>query len=92
MWLSSFIPLGAFLGGLVGQVLLKASSGKAVSAFAFYFWLWSLPAVSVLNETVTFPVIPALKALDSRWRWFGLYLLVNGVGFQLAVAVRELIA
>ncbi len=91
MWFSSLIPLGAILGGFVGQ-LLKVSSGKAVSAFAFSFWLYSLIPVSILNETVTFPVIPALKALDSRWRWFGLYLLANGVGFQLAVAMRELIA
>jgi hypothetical protein len=90
LWLGTLVPLGVFLGGYVAQVILKTSSGIAVSQFATLFWGYSLIPLAVLNETVTFPQFAALKALDSRWRWFGLYLLLSGVGFQLIAALLGL--
>jgi hypothetical protein len=91
LWFHTTFPLGASLGGfLAGLLLHGSSSGAAVSSFAFSFFLYSLIPLSVLNETVTFPRFAALKSLESRWRWFGLYLLANGVGLQLIAGVLGL--
>lgn len=91
LWFHTTFPLGASFGGFLAAVLLHGSpSGAAVSSFAFSFFLYSLIPLSVLNETVTFPRFAALKSLESRWRWFGLYLLANGVGLQLIAGVLGL--
>jgi len=43
-----------------------------------------------LNETVVFPQFAALRALESRWRWFGLFLLLTGIALQLLAALMSL--
>lgn len=86
----SVFPLGVSLGGFLVVLLHSSSWAAHVSRFAFTFWAYSLLPLSVLDTTVTFPRFAALKALESRWRWFGLYLVLNGVGLQLIAAVLGL--
>ncbi len=86
LWLHTILPLGAFLGGLLAALLKSSSSWAIVPKFAFSFWLYSLIPLSILDATVTLPFLPSLKSLESRWRWFGLYLLLAGVGLQLIAA------
>jgi len=92
LWLQSAFPFGVFVGGFVAAALLHSSSWTAVSRFAVSFFGYSLIPLSVLDATVTFPRFAALKALESRWRWFGLYLLLNGVGLQLIAGLLGLVA
>jgi hypothetical protein len=88
LWLHTVFPLGVSLGGVLAVAL--HSSSWAVPRFAFSFFVYSIIPLSVLNETVVFPRFAAVKGLESRWRWFGLYLLLNGVGLQLIAALLGL--
>lgn len=90
LWLHTVFPLGVSLGGVLAAVLLHSSSWAAVSRLAVSFWIYSLLPLSALDATVTFPRFAGLKALESRWRWFGLYLLLNGVVLQLIAGVLAL--
>jgi hypothetical protein len=92
LWLHMVFPLGVFVGGLFGTVVVQSSSGRAVSQFAVVFWAYSMIPLAVLNETVVFPQFALLRGLESRWRWFGLFLLLTGVGLQLTAALVGLTA
>jgi hypothetical protein len=90
LWLHMVFPLGVFVGGLLAAVVLHSSSGDAVSQFAVVFWAYSMIPLTVLNETVVFPQFAFFRGLETRWRWFGLYLLLSGVGLQLIGALLGL--
>jgi hypothetical protein len=90
LWVHGAFPLGLFLGGLIAQYFLRGGSGLTVSKFAISFFFYSLIPLSVLNETVVFPQFAALRALESRWRWFGLFLLLTGIALQLLAALMSL--
>ena len=89
LWMHTAFPLGIFLGG-TAAILLGATSGAIVSKFAVTFFAYSLIPLSVLNETVVFPQFAALRGLESRWRWFALFLLLTGVALQLIAALMAL--
>lgn len=89
LWMHTAFPLGIFLGG-TAAILLGATSGASVSKFAVTFFAYSLIPLSVLNETVVFPQFAALRGLESRWRWFALFLLLTGVALQLIAALMAL--
>jgi hypothetical protein len=92
LWLQSLVPFGVMVGGLVAAVAKHSSSGGGVSRFAFSFFGYSLIPLTVLEATVVFPRFAALKNLESRWRWFALYLLLSGVGMQVIAAFMNLTA
>jgi hypothetical protein len=95
LWLHTLIPLGACVGaqlhevrtlsrasGVVGAIQLMRIS--PVAHFFFLFFGYSLLPLSVLNEFVVLPQLPfAKRDIESRWRWFGLFLLLSGIAFQL---------
>jgi hypothetical protein len=87
LWLHTLVPLGAFIGGGVAAGLKHGSWGGEVSRFAIAFWAYSLIPLSILDAWVVFPRISTFKTLESRWRYWGLYLLGAGVGLQLASAL-----
>ena len=89
LWFHGAFPLGMSLGGLIGE-LLRGGSGATVWKFAIRFFFYSLIPLSLLNEIVVFPRFAALRALESRWRWFGLFLLLTGVALQLIAALMAL--
>ncbi len=90
LWLHTVFPLGALFGGLLAAGLVRNSSGVAVSTFALTFWGYSMIPLLFLNETVVFPQFALLKGLETRWRWFGLFLLMTGVALQLIAALMGL--
>jgi hypothetical protein len=91
LWFHTVFPLGVALGGLVASVLMHRPSGRAVSAFAFAFWVYSIIPLSFLDAMVAFPRIPTLKPLDTRWRVFAVYLGLTGVTLQLVAAIVGLL-
>jgi hypothetical protein len=83
LWLHTIFPVAAFLGAS----LTRGPSSGVVSTFAIGFWGYTLIPLMFLNETVAFPRLRALRSTESRWRYFGLLLLLSGVGLQLIAAV-----
>jgi hypothetical protein len=92
LWLQSLVPFGVMVGGFVAAVVKHSSSWGDVSRFAVSFFGYSLIPLSVLQETVVLPRLAVLKNLESRWRWFALYLLLSGVGMQIVAAFMNLTA
>lgn len=90
LWLHMVFPLGALLGAFLAGVLAHSPSWGTVAKFGVGFWSYSIIPLSLLEMTVAFPPFTALKGLESRWRRFGLYLLLSGVGLQLIAAVLGL--
>jgi hypothetical protein len=90
LWVHTAFPLGLFFGGLVGGYSLRGGSGVILSKFAIGFFFYSILPLSVLNDTVVFPQFAALRTLESRWRWLGLFLLLTGIVLQLLAAILAL--
>lgn len=86
LWSQSVAPLGSAFAGFILVFVHTFPSATEVWKFALGFWSYSLVPLGVLNETVVFPLFSALKGVDSRWRWFGLYLLATGIVLQLIAA------
>jgi hypothetical protein len=87
LWFHALIPFGAFVGGgFVAQVTHQPSS-EIVGRFFMLFFAYSLIPVSVFQELVVLPKLPFVKRdVETRWRWFGFFLLLSGVGVQLIAA------
>jgi predicted neutral ceramidase superfamily lipid hydrolase len=87
LWVHSLIPLGAFVGAFVAQLMHKPS-WEIVCKFFIGFFAYSLIPLSVLNEFVVWPQLPFVKPdIETRWRLFGLFLLLSGVAVQLVAAI-----
>lgn len=87
LWFHALIPLGAFVGALVPAQLRKPSSA-IVAKFFVGFFAYSLIPVLILEEVVVLPKLSFVKRdIESRWRWFGLFLLLTGVAVQLIAAL-----
>ena len=91
LWFHALIPFGAFIaGGLIAQLTHQPSAG-IVGKFFIGFFAYSMIPVSVFQELVVLPKLPFIKRdLETRWRWFGFFLLFSGVVVQLVGAVLGL--
>jgi hypothetical protein len=89
LWLQSVFPFGVILGGLLGM-LARAPSSVSVGKFAMLFWAYSVLPLALLEGMVVFPQFAVLKSVESRWQWFGFFLLLSGVMLQLVAAVMGL--
>jgi hypothetical protein len=89
LWFQTAFPLGALIGGGVVVLFGHKPSAGYVAKFALLFWSYSIIPVFLLDEFVAFPRL-ASKKIESRWRWFGLLLLLSGVVLQLIAAVESL--
>lgn len=89
LWLHTVFPFGVLLGCL-GSSLAHRPSAETVFRFALLFWSYSVLPVAVLEQTAVFPRLAILRGVESRWRWFSLYLLLTGVGIQLIAALMGL--
>lgn len=84
LWVHTLVPLGVFLGAIAG---FRHPSSRTLATFAVSFWGYSLIPLAILNETVVFPQFSRFKSIESRWRYFGIFLLLSGVGMQLLAAL-----
>jgi hypothetical protein len=89
LWFQTVFPLGALIGGGSALIFGHKPSATAVAKFGLLFWSYSIIPVFLLDEFVAFPRL-ASKKIESRWRWFGLLLLLSGVMLQLFAAVQSL--
>lgn len=87
LWFHTSIPLGAFVGAVFAS---GSPSGASISRLAIAFWAYSLIPLALLEATVVFPRFKALRGLESRWRYFGLFLFSSGIALQLIAAVQGL--
>lgn len=87
LWTQMVIPIGVTASWFLIRSLRH---GNEIAAFGFSFFSYSILPLSFLDATVTFPRIETLKPLDGRYRRFGLFLLLSGMGMQLIAAVARL--
>lgn len=87
LWAQTVVPLGVAASWLL---IRNLHHGNEVSAFGFSFFAYSILPLSFVDATVTFPRIAKLKSLDGRYRRFGLFLLLSGLGMQLVAGLAGL--
>jgi hypothetical protein len=90
LWFHTTLPLGTLVGALVAAVSVHGPSWSTVSKFAGVFWSYSIIPLLILDAKVAFPRLPAFKTMESRWQWFGLFLLLSGIASQLIAALLGL--
>lgn len=88
LWAHTNIPLGAAVAASVVAFLHFPSAG-IIFRFAFGFFVYSLIPLALLEITVVNPTLSIFKGVGSRWRYFGLWLLLSGVTLQLIAAVLD---
>ena len=88
VWFHILFPGAAFVSSLIAIFMRRPSSGTAAQFF-LSFTVYSLFPTSICGETVVSPRLPFVKRdVETRWRAFGLILLLTGVGLQLIVAIE----
>jgi len=91
VWFHILFPGAAFISSLIAIFLRRPSSGTAAQFF-LSFTVYSLWPASICGETVVSPRLPFVKRdVETRWRSFGLILLLTGVGLQLIVAIEAVV-
>lgn len=89
LWAHTVIPLGAAVSALIVSFAHFPSS-SIILGFAFGFFLYSIIPLAALEMAVVNPKFTIFKSAESRWRYFGLWLLLSGVALQLVAAVTDL--
>ena len=90
LWIHTIAPFGAFIGSSIAGIMHKPSS-LAVGLFSVSFLAYSMLAGVPFEAMVVFPRLPFVKRdAETRWRWFGFFLVLGGVGAQLVAAVMDL--
>jgi hypothetical protein len=87
LWLQTCLPLGVSLGALLA---FNAPSMQTAFSFGASFWAWSILPLLFLESTVVLPRFRVLQDPETRWRCFGLFLLLSGVTVQLIAALIDL--
>jgi hypothetical protein len=91
LWIHTISLLGAFLCGFVAAKILHKSSGLAVAHFSLSFWVNFIFIGMAFDAIVVNPQLPFLKRdVETRWRWLGFLLVVDGLGAQLIAAVMDI--
>ncbi len=65
-------------------------SSGVVAEFLASFFVPSLPVLGVMEATVFVPKFSWFQNLETRYRMFGLILLVTGICIQLVAAFKDL--
>jgi hypothetical protein len=90
LWIHTVAPLGACIGSSIAGMMHKPSS-LAVGLFSGTFMGYSIIAGTAFEAIVVFPRLSFVKRdVETRWRWLGFFLVLGGVGAQLAAAVMDL--
>lgn len=84
LWAHTVIPLGVWLSWIW---IRNTPHGNQIAEFGFSFFAYSILPLSFLDATVAFPSSDRLKALDGRYRRFGLFLLLSGLAMQFIAAL-----
>jgi hypothetical protein len=91
LWFCTLFPFGALAGALTSLLLADKPNAESFAKFCLYFFGYSVIPLSILNDVVVLPKLPFLRQdIDTRWRWFGLFLLLSGVAFQLIAAIMAI--
>jgi hypothetical protein len=89
LWAQNTIPLGCLIGTGLARVTRHGPSASVASLFSISAFAYSGLIGMVLEQTVALPTLLKLD-IESRWRWFGLTLLLTGILLQLISAVQSL--
>ena len=87
LWLHTLVPLGAIIGALIA---FGSPSRWVIFKFALSFFFYSIIPLSLLEGTVVFPRFKMFISLESRWRYFGLFLLLSSMLLQLIASIMDL--
>jgi hypothetical protein len=90
LWIHTLIPLGATVGSLASGFLMKAPGNRIAFRFFWSFFLYSLIPLGLLDSIVVFPRRKLFADKESRFRYFGLFLLISGVLLQLIASIMDL--
>lgn len=92
LYLHSVIPFGAFVGASLLGSMKNCPSAKAVSRFSMGFLAYSILPLMLVDETIVYPRSWPHKDISTRFRLFGLYLVLTGIGLQIIAAIADLSA
>ncbi|MDE1892373.1 MAG: hypothetical protein KGI13_07750 [Betaproteobacteria bacterium] len=87
LWAQTVIPLGITISWFW---IKNLPHGNEVSTFGFAFFAYFILPLSFVDATVTFPRFEKFKSLHGRYRRFGLFLLLSGLGMQLIAGLMAL--
>lgn len=87
LWASTVIPIGMCFSWVL---IRNTPHGNQIAGLGFLFFSYSILPLLFLDATVAFPSFEKLKALDGRYRRFGLFLLLGGLVMQFIAALAGL--
>jgi hypothetical protein len=89
LWAHTTTPIGAAFGAGLARLLNRGPSGSVIGVFAVGAFAYMNTVGFVFEQTVVLPRF-FKKDIQSRWRYFGLLLLLSGIFFQLISAIKGL--
>ena len=89
LWLHTLIPLGAILGALCAQFLVHASGGSMAFRFSAGVFVYSLVPLGLFDAIVVFPRKAIYANPETRWKYFGLFMITSGILLQLIAAIID---
>ena len=97
LWCTITVPVGMGVGVGIAWLAKRGHSVSAVGIFALAAYAYGSMLATILEAAVVLPrgltvVLPRVfaKDIETRWRLFGLILLVTGMLLQLVSAISAL--
>jgi hypothetical protein len=90
LWINTLMPLGAVLGAFVAKLIFNAPGNKMAIDFSWGVFAYSLIPLFLFDMIVVFPRKKIFADLDTRWRYFGLFLITSGILIQLIASIIDI--
>ncbi len=89
LWIHTLIPLGAVIGATIAKYLLNAPGNRMALNFSWGVFAYSIIPLGLFDVLVVFPRKKLFASPESRWRYFGLFMIGTGVLLQLIAAIAD---
>jgi hypothetical protein len=89
LWVQMLVPLGATIGAVSAKYLFQAPGHEMALHFSSGVFVYSLIPLSIFDAMVVFPRLKLFANPESRWRYFGLFMIGSGVLLQLIAAIMD---
>jgi hypothetical protein len=91
LYFHALFPFGAYVGAHMSAQLMHKPSSWIVWKFFFGYFSYSMIPALFLDEVVVLPRFPFVKSdIETRWRRFGLFLMLSGGAVQLIAALLSI--
>ena len=89
LWTHTQIALGATIGALAGKFIFKAPGGEMAVGFSSAVFAYSIIPLGLFDSIVVFPRTKKFTDLETRWKYFGLFMVTSGVLLQLVASIID---